>query len=176
MEPLTNQSAFPCTLSQAMLPMKSTLSNMTTAPVRVPVKLMLEVRGLDAGKFRIVQVPSILICEGGAGVTKPSIRPRKLETQPPTDCAPAGTAVSSNRARGNSRILIQLPRGLALFVLLEVIYALVPLTKLRCRDRGSHPVGWISAVPPSWGLRPVRPVTLRRHLSMALPLSKSRRN
>ena len=35
---------------------------------------------------------------------------------------------------------------------------------------------WISAVPPSWGSQPVRPVTLRRHLSMALPLSKSRRN
>ena len=34
---------------------------------------------------------------------------------------------------------------------------------------------WIPAVPLSWGPGPVRPVTLRRHLSMALPLSKSRR-
>src|SRR5712664_3412011 len=120
---------FPCTLSQDMLPMKATLSKMTSQPLPVPVKLMLEVSGLDAGKFRIVQFPSILICEGGTGLTKPSITPPKLATQPPTDCARAGTALSSNRPKANSRILIQLPRGLALFVSLEVIYALVPLTK-----------------------------------------------
>src|SRR5262245_51178821 len=112
-----------------MLPIKSTLSKMTNQPLPVPAKLMLEVSGLDAGKFRIVQFPSILICEGGTGLTKPSITPPKLATQPPTDCARAGTAVSSNSARRNSRILIQLTRGLALFVLLEVMYyALVPLT------------------------------------------------
>ncbi len=66
----------------------------------------------------------------------------------------AGMALSSNSAKGNSRILIQLPPRLALFVLLEVIYALVPLTNRfrRYRDRGSHTVDWISAVPPSWGL------------------------
>src|SRR5215472_7570194 len=110
-----------------MLPMKSTLLKMTSQPLPVPVKLMLEVSGLDAGKFSMVQFPSILICEGGTGLTKPSITPPKLATQPPTDCARAGTAVSSNNAMGNSRILIQLPRAFALFVLLEVIYALVPL-------------------------------------------------
>src|SRR5260370_14129660 len=126
MEPLTNQMKFQCTLSQEMLPMKSTLSNMTSAPLRVPAKLMLEVSGLDAGKFRIVQFPSILICEGGTGVTKPSITPPKLATQPPTDCARAGKAVSSNSAKGNSRNLSHLPRALALFVSPEVIYALVP--------------------------------------------------
>src|SRR5712671_3262661 len=141
MEPLTNQMKFPCTLSQEMLPMKSTLSNMTSAPLRVPAKLMLEVSGLDAGKIRIVQFPSILICEGGTGVTKPSITPPKFATQPPTDCDRAGTALSSNSTRGNSRTLIQLPRGLALFVLLEVISALVP--------RGSPRLDWIPAVPPS---------------------------
>ena len=34
---------------------------------------------------------------------------------------------------------------------------------------------WISAVPLSWGAAqaPVRPVTLRRHLSVGLPLSES---
>src|SRR6266481_2042047 len=124
---------FPCTLSQDMLPMKATLSKMTSQPLPVPVKLMLEVSGLDAGKFRIVQFPSILICEGGTGLTKPSITPPKLATQPPTDCARAGKA--------NSRILIQLPRCLTLFVSLEVIYALVA--------RGSPRLDWIPAVPPS---------------------------
>src|SRR5215468_5171214 len=109
-----------------MLPMKSTLSKTTSQPLPVPAKLMLEVSGLDAGKFRIVQFPSILICEGGAGLTKPSITPPKLATQPPTDCARAGTAVSTNSVRGNSRILIQLLRGLTLCLLLEIIYALVP--------------------------------------------------
>src|SRR5215471_19137867 len=112
-----------------MLPMKSTLLKMTSQPLPVPAKLMLEVSGLDAGKFSMVQFPSILICEGGTGLTKPSITPPKLATQPPTDCARAGTALSSHRPKRNSRILIQLPRGLALFVSLQVIYALVPLTK-----------------------------------------------
>src|SRR5216684_8649679 len=107
-----------------MLPMKRTLSKMTSQPLPVPEKLMLEVSGLDAGKFRIVQFPSILIWEGGTGLTKPSITPPKLATQPPTDCARAGTALSSNSTRGNSRILIHLPRGFTLFVLLEVISAL----------------------------------------------------
>src|SRR5260370_13765956 len=129
MEPLTNQIKFPFTLSQDMLPMKSRLSKMTRQPLPVPAKLMLEVSGLDAGKFRIVQFPSILICEGGTGLTRPSITPPKLATQPPTDCACAGTALSSNSTRGNSRILIQLPCGRALFVSLVVIYALVPFTK-----------------------------------------------
>src|SRR5438093_13540535 len=129
LEPFTNQMKFPCDLSQARLPVKSTLSKMTSQPLPVPVKLMLEVSGLDAGKFRIVQLPSILICEGGTGLTKPSITPPKLATQPPTDCARAGTALSSNRPKANSRILIQLPRGLALFVSLDVIYALVPITR-----------------------------------------------
>src|SRR5690348_17507383 len=119
---------FPCDLSQERLPVKSTLSKMTSQPLPVPVKLMLEVRGLDAGKFRIVQFPSILICEGGLGLTKPSITPPKLATQPPTDCARAGTALSSDIAKANSRIPILL-RNLTRFVLLEVMYALVPITK-----------------------------------------------
>src|SRR5258706_5775899 len=128
-EPLTNQIKFPCTLSQARLPMKSTLSKTTSQPLPVPAKLILEVSGFEAGKFRIVQFPSILICEGGTGLTKPSITPPKLATQPPTDCARAGTAVSNNRPKANSRILIQLPRCLALLVSLEVMYALVPFTE-----------------------------------------------
>src|SRR5215467_2452227 len=108
MEPLTNQIKFPCTLSQDMLPMKSTLSKTTSQPLPVPAKLMLEVSGLDTGKFRIVQFPSILICEGGTGFTLPSITPPKLATQPPTDCPCAGVAVSSDIAKANSRIPIQL--------------------------------------------------------------------
>src|SRR6516164_3246458 len=128
-EPLTNQMKFPCDLSQERLPMKSTLSKMTSQPLPVPVKLTLEVSGLDAGKFRMVQFPSMLIWEGGAGLTKPSITPPKLATQPPTDCARDGTALSSKSAKSNSRILIQLPRGLVLFVSLQIIHDLVPLTK-----------------------------------------------
>src|SRR6266436_994360 len=138
---------FPCTLSQDMLPMKATLSKMTSQPLPVPVKLMLEVSGLDAGKFRIVQFPSILICEGGTGLTKPSITPPKLATQPPTDCACAGTALSNNRPKANSRILIHLPRGLTLFVSVEIIHALVPLTKRFHRDRGSPRRGLDSGGP-----------------------------
>src|SRR5215469_16136763 len=103
-EPLTNQIAFPCTLSQDMLPMKSTLSKMTSQPLPVPEKLMLEVSGLDAGKFRIVQFPSMLICEGGTGVTKPSITPPRVVTQPPTDCARARLEANSVRSNiGSAR-------------------------------------------------------------------------
>src|SRR5215468_6279614 len=108
-----------------MLPMYTTLSKMTSTPLRVPTKLMLLVSGLDAGKFRIVQSPSILICEGGEGLTKPSITPPKLATQPPTDCARAGTALSGKRAQVNSRILIQL-LPITRIAPLEVMYALVP--------------------------------------------------
>src|SRR5215469_1340084 len=148
-EPLTNQMKFPCDLSQERLPMKSTLSKMTSQPLPVPAKLMLEVSGLDAGKFRIVQFPSILICEGGTGLTEPSIRPPKLATQPPTDCARAGTALNSNSAKANSRILIQLPCGFVLCVSLEVIYPSSHSPSKFHRDRGSPRLDWIPAVPPS---------------------------
>src|SRR5260370_29955537 len=140
-EPLTNQIKFPCTLSQERLPMKSTLWKTTSQPLPVPEKLMLEVSGFDVGKFRMVQFPSILTREGGTGLTKPSITPPKLATQPPTDCARAGTALSNKRAKANSKILIQLPRCLTLFVSLEVMYALVP--------RSSPRLDWVPAVPPS---------------------------
>src|SRR5712672_1140459 len=77
----------------------------------------------------------------------------------------------------SSRILIQLPRGLTLFVSVEIIHALVPLTKRFHRDRGSPRRGLDSGGPAVVGPPgPIRPVTLRRHLSVALPLSKSRRN
>ena len=57
-------------MSQDMLPVNTTLSKMTSQLVGLlPKKLMLEVSGLDAGKFRIVQLPSIWICEGGTGLT-----------------------------------------------------------------------------------------------------------
>src|SRR5215470_8998398 len=112
-----------------MLPMKSTLSKVTRKLVALlPKKLMLEVSGLDAGKFWMVQLPTMSIWEGGTGLTKPSITPLFCgDGQVSAACA--GTALSSNSARGTSRILIQLPRGFALFVSLKVIYALVALTK-----------------------------------------------
>jgi hypothetical protein len=63
-------------------------------------------------------------------------------------------------------------------VLLVVIYTLVPLTERsrRQRDRGNPQVGLDSGGPAVLGPKPGRPVTLRRHLSMALPLSESRLN
>src|SRR5262249_15776406 len=109
-----------------MLPVCTTLSKMTSKPLAVPSKLKLLVKGLDAGKFRIVQLPSMLMFEGGTGLTKPSITGPVWEVQL-TFCARPGGAASNNSAKANSRILLQLPSGLALFVLLEVIYALVPL-------------------------------------------------
>jgi hypothetical protein len=105
---------------------------------------------LDPVKFRIVQLPSIWICEG-AGLTKlPSITPPKSPTQ---SSAHAGRAPSSNSATLNSRILpIRLPPLLALFVLVEVIYASFRFTSdfvAMARDRSSPRVDWIPAVPPS---------------------------
>src|SRR5258708_36311710 len=59
------------------------------------------------------------------------------------------------------------------------MYALVPLTKRSFRQggtEGSPCVGLDSGGPAVVGsLGPLRPVTLRRHLSMALPLAESRR-
>src|SRR5215813_4092876 len=97
-EPLTNQIAFPCGLSQEMLPMKSTLSKMTSQLVGLfPKKLMLEVNGLDAGKFLMVQFPLMPIWEGGTGLTKPSITPPLIgDGQLTVDCACAWTALNSN--------------------------------------------------------------------------------
>ncbi len=37
----------------------------------------------------------------------------------------------------------------------------------------ARPSDWIPAVPLSWGAMPFRPVTLRHHLSVVLPLSES---
>ncbi len=75
-EPLTNQIAFPWGLSQEMLPMKSTLSKITSQLVELlPKKLMLVVSGLEAGKFLNVQLPSMLMFGGGTGLIKPSITP-----------------------------------------------------------------------------------------------------
>src|SRR5262249_13965136 len=76
MEPLTNQIAFPCGLSQEMLPMKSTLSKTTRNGVGLlPKKLMLVVNGLEAGKFLNVQFPSMFMFGGGTGLTKPAMSP-----------------------------------------------------------------------------------------------------
>src|SRR5216684_1779564 len=136
---------------------------MTSQLVRLlPKNWMLVVSGLEAGKFLNVQLPSIWTFTGGTGLTKPSITPPFAgDGQLTVDCACAGTALSSNRPKANSRILIQLPRGLALFVSLEVIYALVPLTKRIHQDRGSPRCGLDSGGPAVVGPPPVRPVTLR---------------
>src|SRR6266568_3052847 len=120
---------------------------MTSQGPVVPKNWMLVVSGLEAGKFLNVQLASIWTFTGGTGLTKPSITPPGTCEQLTVDCACAGTAVSSDIAKANSRILIQLPRSLALFVLLEVISALVPLTKRFHRDRGSPRCGLDSGGP-----------------------------
>src|SRR5262249_11606867 len=167
-EPFTNQIKFPCTLSQDMLPIKLTLSKTTSQPLPVPAKLMLEVSGLNAGKFRIVQLPSILICEGGTGLTKPSITPPKLATQPPTGCACAGTALSSNSAKTNSRILIQLLLAHTFFVSLELITPSSHSPSNFIGNVGSRAWTGFRRSRHRRAPQPIRPVTLRRHFSMAL--------
>src|SRR5262249_23783069 len=158
-----------------MLPMKSTLSKMTSQLVGLlPKKLMLEVSGLDAGKFLMVQFPWMSIWEGGTGLTKPWITPPFVgDGQLTDDCACVWPALNSNSARGNSRNLIQVPRGLTLLMSLKVIYALVPLTKRFVVIGTEAATRWAGfrRSRRHGALRPVRPVTLRRHLSMALPLS-----
>src|SRR5262245_45926363 len=109
-EPLVNQMKFPCDCKlQDILPVNTTLSKMSSQDVGLlPNQLILEVSGLDDGKFRIVQLPSMLIWEGETGLTKPSITPPRSATQLTPPCACAGVAVNSKNATVNSRIPIQL--------------------------------------------------------------------
>src|SRR5262249_32920924 len=82
MEPLTNQIAFPCGLSQEMLPMKSTLSKTTRNGVGLlPKKLMLVVNGLEAGKFLDVQLPPRLMLGGEIGMRNTTMRSTRSEEQ-----------------------------------------------------------------------------------------------
>src|SRR5262249_42716604 len=93
----------------------------------------------------------------------------------------AGAALSSDSAKASSRIPVQPPAAVALFfVSRKVIEALVPLTerfRVTGTDRGQSTrwTGFRRSRRPR-ALGPVGPVTLRRHLSMALPLSESRRH
>src|SRR4030095_287002 len=101
-EPLVNQILGPGTALHDIWPVCTTLSKTTShlclfwpGCVR---KLKLALSGLDAGKFLIVQLPSIWICEGATGVTKPSSRPPRSLTQ---SSACAGAAPSSDSAMAN---------------------------------------------------------------------------
>jgi hypothetical protein len=81
--------------------------------------------------------------------------------------ASAGTAISRNSVK-EQRDFFQLPRS-SFVCVAGNHYALVPLTSdFVVQDQQTHG-GWISAIPLSWGPQDVRPVTLRRHLSMTLP-------
>src|SRR5262249_12043980 len=104
---------------------------------------MLVLSGFDGGKFLKTQLPSIWICEGGLGVTKPSSTPPRSATQ--RSSARASLALSSDIAKTNSRVTIHL------YLPLKVIPSLVPITRqfVAKRDRGSPRVDWIPAVPPS---------------------------
>ena len=74
----------------------------------------------------------------------------------------------------------RLPPAFAAIELLKVTYALVPLTeRFRRHSKGPRQSTLWTGFRRSrrrGALGPVRPVTLRRHLLMALPLSKSPRN
>src|SRR5262249_37739231 len=131
-----------------------TLSKMTSQLVGLlPKKLILEVNGLDGGKFRIVQLPSMSMCEGGTGLTLPSIKPPKSATQPSDSgtCARAGVAVNSDTKQANSRIPIHLWPTFIRILPLQVMFALVPISS-NLSPGGTeavHDVDWIPAVPPS---------------------------
>src|SRR6187402_1354080 len=90
-------------------------------------KLMLLMSGLEPVKFRIVQLPSIWICEGAGLTTVPSITPPKSATQ---SSACAGAAVRSDTAKVHSRMPIQLSPPLTRFAPRDVMYALVPIPQL----------------------------------------------
>src|SRR5215469_16334990 len=131
----------------------------------------------------MVQAPSIcsrLGMFGGVGLTKPFRTPGgvpggvpKLPTQFAL-CACAGrTAPSDSSARPSSRIAIP-PRPLLAFVIDPLVLNRIPLAD-RSHRQGAETArvsdwsfGSPAAVEPS---RLFRPVTLRPHLSVGLPLS-----
>src|SRR5215469_7184847 len=131
----------------------------------------------------MVQAPSIcnrLGMFGGVGLTLPSRRPGgtpggvpKLPTQFAL-CACAGrTPPTSSSTRPSSRMAIQ-PRRALTFLFVTLVLNLIPLA-----DR-SHRQGAEAARVSDWSFgspavvelsRLFRPVTLRPHLSVGLPLS-----
>src|SRR5690348_13283452 len=119
-DPLTNQTALLCTLSQERFPTKSTLSMMSRWFV-VLSRLTLRVYGVEAGKLRMVQSPSRCRFDGTV-LTLPSITPPYV---PVHVSACAGRAPNSKRASPSSRIAIQ-PRR-ALFVTVQPVLNLAPL-------------------------------------------------
>src|SRR5215831_17022817 len=100
-ELFANQILLPWTMSHAMLPVCTTLSNTRRyGIVPVPKKLKFDVSGFDAGKLRTVQLPSTWICAGGVGLTKPSMMPPASATQLSAyacDAAPSRNAAASSQ-------------------------------------------------------------------------------
>src|SRR5690242_2049645 len=92
---------------------------------------MLVFRGFDAGKFLIVQLPSIWICEGGLGVTLPSSTPPRSRTQ--RTSARASLALSSDIAKTTSRVAIHL------YLPLKLITPSFPLQAIRHRQGPRQP-------------------------------------
>src|SRR5258706_754410 len=120
----------------------------------------------------MVQSPSMCNRFGGVGRTLPSRTPPYVLTQPEL-CACAGRAPSSSSAQAHSRIAIQPRRALTL-VIIRFVLNRIPLA-----DR-SHRQGAEAARVSDWSFggpavvepwRLFRPVTLRPHLSVRLPLS-----
>src|SRR5215831_5998022 len=109
-ELFANQILLPWTMSHAMLPVCTTLSNTSRyGVVPVPKKLKFDVSGFDAGKLRTVQLPWTLICDGGTGFTKPSMTAGAGAPQSSAnarDAAPSrNTAASSQRSVARRRVV-----------------------------------------------------------------------
>ena len=139
-------------------------------------KLKFDVSGFDAGKLRIVQLPSIWICDGGFGVndTVDDAVARRAGSRARTRATPApssSTAASNQAARPRGRVAHRCRSSRC-----RVMRSLVPLLHDRChKGTETAPSRELDSGGPAVmeRLRSVRPVTLRRHLSVALPLSES---
>ena len=122
----------------------------------------------------IVQLRSIWSWDGAGVPAKPSRTPLGYSEQ---SSARAACPINSSITRASARKATPRSAALSLMLLHVVICALVPLSPVGVVAVGTEAArisGWIPAVPPSWGLVPFRPVTLRHHLSVVLPLSESR--
>src|SRR5260370_15637932 len=120
----------------------------------------------------MVQAPSICNRFGGVGWTLPSRTPPYAPTQSEL-CACAGRTPTTSNARPSSRSAIQPRRALTLIVV-PLVLNRVPLADPSYRQgaEAARVSDWSCGSPAVVEpLRLFRPVTLRPHLSVGLPLS-----
>src|SRR5262245_11156737 len=137
-----------------MLPVQLTLSKMTTQRWSVWPGCVKKLKFVSSppGKFRMVQLRSTLIWDGGiVPGTKPSRVPFGRAEQ---STALAADAAPSSSTQASSQFASRLPLLVALFAPIEVICALVPLSPCASRarrDRGSPCCGLDSGGPAVLG-------------------------